>query len=338
MRLVASTPIVPICAHTDPSANASATRPSKMTDSTAAAVGSIVITTPASRTASCADAATATPASASGPVADVSLPHTRVVRPAAARLRAIADPMIPAPSTATVAFPSAPFALAITASSPLRPSCCRPPAASRDKASAPAWRPGPRGALPLAGIRQVQVAGNAAAMVPGTPGCHPGLSPRVAEGQGDPHDGARPRLAPQRDPAAQRLHSVLQPEQAGPAADIGAAASVVTDVDPQHAVAHADLHLRRGGLRVLGHVGQRLGDRVVSGEFDRLGQPPRPLNVEAHGNGGAAGQRPERRAQPALGEDRRVDAASDLAQLLKHAVRLADRPVQSLGQLAAFWY
>ena len=42
---VASTPIVPICAHTLPSANAAATSASKMTDSTAAAVGSIVITT-----------------------------------------------------------------------------------------------------------------------------------------------------------------------------------------------------------------------------------------------------------------------------------------------------
>ena len=48
---VAWTPIVPICAHTLPSANAAATPPSKMTDSTAAAVGSMVITTSASRTA-----------------------------------------------------------------------------------------------------------------------------------------------------------------------------------------------------------------------------------------------------------------------------------------------
>ncbi len=76
---------------------------------------------------------------------------------------------------------------------------------------------------------------------------------------------------------------------------------------------------------------------MVSGELDRLGQPPRHLNVEADGNGGAAGQRPERRPQPALGKDRRVDAASDLAQFLKHAVHLADRPVQPLGQLAGFW-
>jgi len=41
VRTVASTPIVPICAHTQPSANAPATPSSKITDSTASAVGSI---------------------------------------------------------------------------------------------------------------------------------------------------------------------------------------------------------------------------------------------------------------------------------------------------------
>ena len=81
-------------------------------------------------------------------------------------------------------------------------------------------------------------------------------------------------------------------------------------------------------------VGQRLGDHVVGGDLDRLGQPPRHLHVEADGDGGAAGQRPERRAQPALGEDRRVDAAGDLAQLLQHVVHLGDRALQPLGQLA----
>src|SRR5216684_3601860 len=100
-----------------------------MTDSTTSAVGSIVITTPASRTASRADAATTAPASASGPVADAVLSHTRVVRPAAARLRAIADPMIPAPITATATRPFPPLSLAITAPFLPRPSLYGPPAA-----------------------------------------------------------------------------------------------------------------------------------------------------------------------------------------------------------------
>ena len=86
----------------------------------------MVITTPASRTASRADAATTAPASASGAVADDDRSHTRVFRPAATRLRAIADPMMPAPITATVAPASLPFAPAMTTPFLLRPA---PPAA-----------------------------------------------------------------------------------------------------------------------------------------------------------------------------------------------------------------
>jgi hypothetical protein len=101
ISMVSVTPIVPICAHTAPGANASATPPSKTTEVTTPAVGSIVITTRASLTASAADAATRAPAPASGAVADADRSHTVVSSPAAIRLRAIADPMIPVPSTAT---------------------------------------------------------------------------------------------------------------------------------------------------------------------------------------------------------------------------------------------
>jgi hypothetical protein len=75
---------------------------SKITDSTASAVGSIVITTSAFCTAARAEAATVAPASPSGPAAAADRSHTRVLKPAATRLRVIADPMIPAPITATV--------------------------------------------------------------------------------------------------------------------------------------------------------------------------------------------------------------------------------------------
>ena len=49
IRVVSVTPIVPICAHTAPGANASAAPPMKMTECAASAVGSMVITTLASR-------------------------------------------------------------------------------------------------------------------------------------------------------------------------------------------------------------------------------------------------------------------------------------------------
>ena len=118
--MVASTPIVPICAHTAPSGSRCATPSPNITDCTAAAVGSIVITTSAPATASAADAATAAPASASAAVACGDRSHTVVRSPAAIRLRAIAEPMMPVPSTATL-FAACPGLSVIVI------SCLRPP-------------------------------------------------------------------------------------------------------------------------------------------------------------------------------------------------------------------
>ena len=129
-----------------------------MTDSTASAVGSIVITTPASRTASRADAATTAPASASGPVADGDRSHTRVFRPAATRLRVIADPMMPAPITATAARASLPFVPGIVAPFLLRTT---PLVGIQAIGSSMAARTAQR--IAASGIRQVPVAGNVVA-------------------------------------------------------------------------------------------------------------------------------------------------------------------------------
>ena len=101
---VSARPIVPICAHTASWASALATPLSKITEVTTSAVGSIVITTCASRTASAGDAATSAPASDSGAVAVVERSQIVVRSPAETRLRAIAEPMMPVPSTATRTF------------------------------------------------------------------------------------------------------------------------------------------------------------------------------------------------------------------------------------------
>jgi len=50
---------------------------------------------------------------------------------------------------------------------------------------------------------------------------------------------------------------------------------------------------------VLGRVGQRLADHVVGGDLDRARQPLLHLDVQGNRNGAAAGQRAERREQPA---------------------------------------
>ena len=98
---VPATPMVPICAKTAPWAKAPLTPSSKRAALTISAVGSIVITTRASRTASATDPATDAPAFKSGSVADFERSQTVVASPAATRLRAIAEPMMPLPITAT---------------------------------------------------------------------------------------------------------------------------------------------------------------------------------------------------------------------------------------------
>ena len=92
-----------------------------------------------------------------------------------------------------------------------------------------------------------------------------------------------------------------------------AAAPVVANLDAQHALPGLHLDVDFGGGGVLGRIGQCLGDRVVGGELDLLGKPPVDTDAEADRDGGAAGQRLERRAQAAFGQDRRVDAPRDLA-------------------------
>ena len=69
-------------------------------------------------------------------------------------------------------------------------------------------------------------------------------------------------------------------------------------------------------VRVLGDVGERLGGDVVGGRLDRRRQPLVERHVDVDRDVGATCERPERRPEPGLGEDRGVDAARDLAQLV----------------------
>ena len=93
--------MVPICAKIAPAAKASLTPSSKSEALTISAVGSMVMTTRVPRTASATEPATDAPACESGSVADFDRSQTAVGRPAAIRLRAIAEPMMPVPITAT---------------------------------------------------------------------------------------------------------------------------------------------------------------------------------------------------------------------------------------------
>jgi hypothetical protein len=60
---------------------------------------------------------------------------------------------------------------------------------------------------------------------------------------------------------------------------------------------------------MLGRVGQRLGHDVKRTDFDRVGQVLVNREVEADGDGRAAGQCLERGTDSALGMDRRMNPA-----------------------------
>ena len=103
-----------------------------------------------------------------------------------------------------------------------------------------------------AGAGVIRSAGNCGGRPPGT---------ATGEGQRDLHGGARAGWAVQEDAAAERLDPVGEPDEAGAAGGVGAAAAVVADADVQQTLAGLRLDVDDGGLRVLGRVGQRLGDR-----------------------------------------------------------------------------
>src|SRR5215469_318272 len=153
---VAVTPIVPICAHAAPWLNASTTWPSTITVVTTSAVGSIVMTTSASRTASVGEGAASAPAAARAAATGADLSHTAVRNPALRRFRAIAEPMMPVPSTATEVPASLVAVMECLSPSARRrhrpkhdyPAICRPVMSwDQDCRAAPRWEPaGPRAA------------------------------------------------------------------------------------------------------------------------------------------------------------------------------------------------
>src|SRR6201996_5468283 len=136
---------------------------------------------------------------------------------------------------------------------------------------------------------------------------------RGGEGEFRAQTGAGPAGAVQDDPAAERLHAVFQAGQAAAPGQAGAAGAVVADGDAQETVGAVCLDVDGRCAGVLGRVGQCLGDDVVGADLDRLGEPSVGTYLKGDGDRGAAGERVEREAEAAFGQDRGVDAAGDLA-------------------------
>jgi hypothetical protein len=67
-------------------------------------------------------------------------------------------------------------------------------------------------------------------------------------------------------------------------------------------------------VRVLRHIGQRLGHREIDGRGDRQIDPFGQVDVHHGGQRCVQRQRPDGIAQAAVGQHRRVDAAHQVAQ------------------------
>jgi len=92
------------------------------------------------------------------------------------------------------------------------------------------------------------------------------------------------------------------------------------------------VHPRVRRLRVLGHVGQTLGDREVGGALDRRGHALLELRLELDGERGACRNGLEARVEPALREHRGVDARGQLAQLVDRSACVLECPGDELAR------
>ena len=111
--------------------------------------------------------------------------------------------------------------------------------------------------------------------------------------------------------------------------------AVVADLHVEALVLDGDVHERLAGVGVLRDVGQRLGGDEVRGGLDRVAEVGHRPARDLHRHRSARGERLERRAQPAVAEQRRVDPARDLAQLLDGELgvlaRLGDQERRARG-------
>jgi hypothetical protein len=176
-----------------------------------------------------------------------------------------------------------------------------------------------RAALPRVEAQRSRLAG--AAM-----GCRPAARARPSD---RPEAGRvalfRGRAAQDRDRSAQGLGPVFEADDARAAARVGAAYAIVADRQDEGAVTAVHAHVDDRGPGVLCHVGNRLRGDVISGRLNAFREPRAQIQVGFNRHRGSAGQRFERRSEPGLGQNGRVNALRDLPQLVQ-------RGPQTLGQ------
>jgi hypothetical protein len=140
-----------------------------------------------------------------------------------------------------------------------------------------------------------------------------------------PHRRASALLARDAEPPSERLDPVRQPPQAGSLVGVRAADAVVGDLDDEHPVVTSEVDPRQARRRVLGDVGERLRHDVERGGLDRLGEPRGRQAVHLHRQRRARGERLHGRGETVVGEDRRMDPAGELTELLESHRQLLAR-------------
>src|SRR4051794_12767044 len=163
------------------------------------------------------------------------------------------------------------------------------------------------------------------------------MPPGRLAGDRDPRPdlGALPGRASQVDRAAQRVDAVGEPAQARAAGQVRAADAVVAHLDHGELRRAPHAHGRELGGGVLGDVGERLGDEVVGGGLDWLWQADGGKGDDLDRYGRARGELVERAGEALMAEDRRVDAAGQLAQLTQGEpellARVREKALRALG-------
>jgi hypothetical protein len=119
--------------------------------------------------------------------------------------------------------------------------------------------------------------------------------------------------------SAERADSIAQPDKtAGLRPGTRPADPVVLDLDDVPVSCDFQPYPGAGSLRVLDDVRQRFGTEKIKAGLDGRGQPDVGY-VDLDGNWGPVGKGPDGQCQAMLGEDRGMQARSELAQLLDPA-------------------
>jgi hypothetical protein len=127
--------------------------------------------------------------------------------------------------------------------------------------------------------------------------------------------------------SAERLDTVLEAKNAGAAVSsdatgaIDATDSIVAYLQCQYSVLARGVQLDDVRVGVLCRVGQDLGGDVVGGSLDRRRHPLIESNVEVDGDAGTTCERPQCGFESCIGQDRGMDAARDLSELVRRLVQ-----------------